>query len=287
MSDATASQTALDPERPWITNEEELPQRMRWFDTLFNPAGQSPKLHFTRAWTALFFAGLFAWVGVGAIITVIGIAGVDTSGLSAFHGYLIAVTLAITSICSYVIHTRRLNHAGKISLRALVVLLPLVLGAFAFLSGVSGKAAEYDELYEKRAEFLEDPAAWREARLEEQRQEQAEAEKARQEAEAARENGEEGAGENRGQRGGQGRGGPPGGWNQGPSPENPLPNKAEFIVQPNLGSFNTPIVLLNTLIMIWSLLWVARVPNFGKTPKPEAYDDYSDMGGTSADRPFG
>ena len=287
MSDATASQTALDPERPWITNEEELPQRMRWFDTLFNPAGASPKLHFTRAWTLLFFAGLFAWVGVGAIITVIGIAGVDTTGLSAFHGYLIAVVLAITSICSYVIHTRRLNHAGKISLRALVVLLPMVIGAVLFLGGVSGKAAEYDDLYQKRAEFLADPAAWREARLEEQRQQQAEAEKARLEAEQARENGEEGAGEQRGQRGGQGRGGPPGGWNQGPSPENPLPSKEEFIVRPNLGAFNTPIVLMNTLIMIWSLLWVARVPNFGKDPEPDAYDGYGDPTGMSAERPFG
>ncbi|MHA7899523.1 MAG: hypothetical protein ACX94B_06625 [Henriciella sp.] len=273
MSDATASQNALDPNRPWIVNEEELPAKMQWFDTLFNPSGKSPKLHFTRAWTALFFIGVFVWFGVGAIITVIGIAGVDTSGLSAFHSYLIAITLAVTSLCSYVIHTRRLNHAGKISLRALIVLVPLALGAVSFMGGVSQKAVEYDELYEKRAEFLADPAAWREARLEEQRQRQAEAEKAREEAERARENGEEGAGENRGQRGGQGRGGPPGGWNQGPSPENPLPSKAEFIVRPNLSAFYMPIVGLNALIMIWSLLWVARVPNFGKAPDPDSYEN--------------
>lgn len=287
MSDATASQTALDPERPWITREEDLPQRMSWFDTLLNPAGKSPKLHFTRAWTALFFAGLFAWVGVGAIIIVVGVAGADTAGLSAFHGYLIAVVLAITSLCSYVVHTRRLNHAGKISLRALVVLLPMIVGAVLFMGGMTSKAAEYDELYEKRAEFLEDPAAWREARLEEQRQEQAEAEKARLEAEAARENGEEGAGERGGQRGGQGRGGGGGNWNQGPNPENPLPSKEEFIVRPNLGAFYIPIVLLNTLIMIWSLLWVARVPNFGKDPEPEVHSGYAAVSGAPADRPFG
>ncbi len=276
MSDATASQTALDPDRPWIVNEEELPSRMSWLDTLFNPAGKSPKLHFTRAWTALFFTGLFAWVGVGFIISVLGIAGADTSGLSVFHGYLIAAVLAITSICSYVIHTRRLNHARKISLRAIIVLVPLALATVAFMGGMAGKAAEYDELYAARAEFLEDPAAWREAKLEEQRVQQAEAEKARQEAEAAKDNGEDGenSGENNGQRGGQGRGGQ-GNWNQGPSAENPLPSKESFIVRPNLGAFNSIIVAMNTLIMIWSLLWVARVPNFGKSDEPDLYDERS------------
>ncbi len=274
MSDATASQTphaVLDPDRPWITNEEELLSRMSWLDTLFNPTGKSPKLHFTRAWTALFFFGLFTWVGVGFIISILGIAGADTAGLSVFHGYLIAVVLAITSLCSYVIHTRRLNHAGKISLRAIIVILPLVLATLAFVGGMAGKAAEYDKLYEERAEFLEDPAAWREARLEGQRAQQAEAEKARQEAEAAKERGEE-ADENNGQQGGQGRGGQ-GGWNQGPSAENPLPSKESFIVRPNLSSFNSIIVGLNTLIMIWSLLWVARVPNFGKSDETDPFGE--------------
>lgn len=275
MSDATASQTALDPDRPWIVNEEELPSRMSWLDTLFNPAGKSPKLHFTRAWTALFFTGLFAWMGVGFIISILGIAGADTTDLSVFHGYFIAVVLAITSICSYVIHTRRLNHAGKISLRSIIVILPLILATLAFVGGMTGKAAEYDKLYQERAEFLEDPAAWRDARLEERREQQAKAEKARQEAEAAKERGEEGEGAdggNNGQRGGRGGGGQ-GDWNQGPSADNPLPSKESFIVRPNLGTFNFIIVGFNTLIMIWSLLWVARVPNFGKSDDTDVYSD--------------
>lgn len=269
MSDAISSQSALDPDRPWITREEDLPVRMSWFDTFLNPAGNSSKLHFTRAWTVLFFAGLLTWVGLGSIIMVMGVAGVDTEGLSAAHGYLIAIVLAISSLFSYVVHTRRLNHAGKISLRAIIVLLPLILGGLAFMGGVTSKAAEYDKLYEARAEFLADPDAWREARLEEQREQQAEEEERRAEAERAREAGEESAEGN--QRGNRGRGGPPGGWNQGPSAENPLPSKESFIVRPNLGSFNAIIVGMNTLIMIWSLLWVARVPNFGKTPETHPY----------------
>lgn len=261
MSDAFTSQTALDPDRPWITEEEQLPARMNWLDTFFNPAGASPKLHFTRAWTVLFFAGLLTWFGLGFVLFILGVTGANTAGLSVAHTYLIAIVLGISCILSFVIHTRRLNHAGKISLRALIVLLPLFVGAFLFFGGVSAKAAEYEELYQERAVFLEDPSAWRDARLEEQRTAQAEAEKARLEAEAAEENGE--GGENA-QRGGGQRGGPPGGWDRGPSAENPLPSKEAFIVRPNLGAFYMPIVGLNALIMLWSLLWVARVPNFGR-----------------------
>ena len=248
MSDPTANPHALDPDRPWFTREEDLPGRMSGFDTFFFPAVNSSTLHFTRAWTVLFFAGVLTWVGLGGIIMVIGIAGADTSSMSAAHSYMVAIVLAVSCLLSYVIHTRRLNHAGKISLRALIVLVPLILASVAFIGGVSSKAAEYDELYDARAEFLADPDAWREARLEERRQQQAEETARREEAERAREAGEAPAEGNRG--GNRGRGGPPGGWDEGPSAENPLPGKEEFIVRPNLGSFNMIIVLMNTLIMI-------------------------------------
>ena len=274
MSDAFASQTALDPDRPWITDDEQLPTRMNWLDTFFNPPGESPKLHFTRAWTVLFFTGLITWAGFGFIIFMIGVAGADTTSIAIGHAYLIAIVMAVTSVLSFVIHTRRLNHARKISLRAIIVLVPLILAAAVFVVGMNGKAAEYDKLYEQRAEFLTDPAAWREARLEERRKAQEEEEKARLEAEEARANAEANGEvleqENAGQRGQQG-GGQQGDWNQGPNPENPLPTKGSFIVRPNLGPFSTTIMGLNTLIMVWSLLWVARVPNFGHKPEPEPF----------------
>lgn len=261
MSDAISSPTALDPERPWIQSEEELPSRMNWMDTFFNPLGESPKLHFTRAWTVLFFTGLLSWVGLGFAIFVVGVAGLDTAGLSVFHAYLIAVVLGVSCILSFIIHARRLNHAKKSSVRAVILLVPLALGAVAFMGSMSSKSAEYDKLYEARAEYLADPAAWRENRLEERREAQAKAEQERLEREAAEARGEE-VEEQSGNRGGQ-RGGPPGGGN-GPSPENPLPSKEAFILQPSLGAFYTPIALLNALIMIWSLTWVARVPNFSR-----------------------
>ncbi len=275
MSDAISSQTPIDPERPWINEQDGDPSTMNWLDTFLNPAGESPKLHFTRAWTILFFAGLLAWPGFGLASFIAGAAGMDTSGLSAFHGYLIAVVVGVSSILSFVIHSRRLNHAGKTSLWAIIILIPLILGSLAFMGGVSGKAAAYQDLYEKRAEYLADPAAWREQRLQERRDAQAAAQKAREEAEAARAAGEEPSGEG-GQRGGQ-RGGPPSGFGGGPNPENPLPSKESFIVRPNLQSFYGLIVLLSLPIMIWSLTWVARTPNYGKSSSQPA--SYGEAGG--------
>lgn len=258
MSDATSSQTALDPNRPWIEREEELPANMSWLDTFLNPVGESPKLHFTRAWTALFFAGFITWAGLGFVIFMLGAAGSDTAGLSAFHTYLIAIVIGVSTLLSYVIHARRLNHAGKTSLWAIIVLVPLVIGAVLFMGGVAGKAAEYQKHAEARAEYLQDPVAWRENRLAERRTAQAKREAERAAQEAAGEGGEGGQGAGQRGRGGPGQG--QGGYN----PENPLPTQEAFIIRPNLQSFYGPIVLLNIFIMIWSLTWVARVPTFNR-----------------------
>ena len=262
MSDAISSQTAIDPDRPWITDPEQDPARMSWLDTFLNPTGESPKLHFTRAWSLLFFAGVLAWPGFGLLAFIVGTVGMDTSGINAFHGYMIAVVLGISSVLSYVIHARRFNHAGKTSLWAILILIPLILASLAFMGGVSGKAAEYQKMYDARAEYLEDPAAWREKRLEERRTAQAEAEQRRLEAEAAAANGEEPsaeAGQNRGQ-----RRGPPGGRGNGPNASNPLPTKEAFIVRPNLMPFFMIIAGLSFPRMIWSLVWVARTTNSRK-----------------------
>jgi uncharacterized membrane protein YhaH (DUF805 family) len=266
MSDAISSQTPIDPDRPWITEQDGDPAKMNWLETFLNPAGESPKLHFTRAWTMLFFAGLLAWPGFWLIRFLVGTAGMDTAGMSAFHGYLIAVVLGVSSILSFVIHSRRLNHAGKTSLWAVIILLPLALGSLAFLGGISAKAAEYQQLYDQRAEYLEDPAAWRETRLEERRKAQAEAEQARLEREAAEASGEAPSGDgaqNRAQ-----RRGPPGGDRGGFNPANPLPPKEAFIVRPVLLTFFAPIFLLSIPIMIWSLTWVARKPGRDQAVSP-------------------
>ncbi len=268
MSDATSSQNALDPDRPWITDEEQLPSRMNWLDTFFNPTGKSSKLHFTRAWTVLFFAQFLSWFGLGLLLFVVGVIGGGSDVMSAGRMYFVAIVFGVTTLLSFVIHSRRLNHAGKTSLWALIVLLPLILGGFLFVNSVGEKSAEYDKLYEARAEFLEDPAVWRETRLEERRVAQAKAEQERLEAEAAKaaaeaEGGEQAEGQGGSQRGGNGGG--RGNWNSGPSAENELPSPESFIVRPNVPIFYLPIMLLSALVMIWSLLWVARTEDRRKS----------------------
>ncbi len=261
MSDTSANQGALDPKRPWITDPEQLPSKMDWFATFLNPTGKSPKLHFTRAWSVLFFAGVIGWLGLNVVFGVVGATGVDASSLNAFHSYFLFTLFAVTSVLSYVIHARRLNHAGKSPLWSLIVLIPLILGTLSFLSSVQGSAAKYDKMYEARAEFLEDPEGWRQEHLAKQREAQAKKIKAREEAEAAEAAGEDGresgerSGPPQGQRGGRG-----GGWNSGPSADKPLPTQEAYIVRPNLVSFYSTIVVLNFFVMFWSLLWVARTP---------------------------
>ena len=137
------------------------------------------------------------------------------------------------------------------------------------MGGGSQKAAQYQELYDARTAFLADPVAWRDARLQERRDEQAREAKEREEAAQAERDNQgsprDATSQNANrpgqrQRGGRRGGGGPSAEIGGYSPENPLPSKESFILRPNLGSFYMPIILLNGLIMIWSLLWVARTP---------------------------
>lgn len=261
MSDTLRQDIALDPDRPWITDERQLPGSMNWFSTLFNPAGKSPTLHFTRAWTLLFMLQLFCVFGLSFIIGVVSLTGADTGGFSLFQLYLTAVVFVVTTVISFVIHCRRLNDAGKINIRAFVILIPLLIATAAFVSQVQGKAAEYQELYAERSEYLADPEGWETQKLEARRKAQEErvAEEA---ARAASENDEEGA---QGDRGGQNRGGQRGrgGQSDGPSADKELPSQEEFILRPNVGVFQQYIMPISAFIMIWSLLWVARVPYFG------------------------
>ncbi|MEM9938126.1 MAG: hypothetical protein AAFZ91_09585 [Pseudomonadota bacterium] len=314
MSDAANYENALDPERPWITDQRQLPANMNWFSTLFNPMGKSPTLHFTRAWTLLFMLQLMCVVGIPLGLGIVSLTGADTSGASAFTLYLTAIIFIVTTFFSFVIHTRRLNDASKLNIRAFIILVPLIAASVMFFTQVQQKSVEFDELYAERGVYLADPAAWeerqREQRRKAQEEERAEREafllpvrlagvvidmnvnddsaanallsseraeylrspevwqarqdQARREIHEAREAAKEaaeasGEAQNRGRRGGGGRGG----WDQGPTADKELPSQEEFILRPNMGVFQQVIMPISALIMIWSLLWVARVPNFG------------------------
>ena len=243
MSDATPQ--IIDPKRPWLTDERELPGNMNWLRTLFDPTGESPRLHFTRAWTMLFAAQLIVVILPFIVAAVLNMAGGDGSSVSTFGKFASPVVFIVTTLMSYVIHSRRLNDAKKPQLLALIPLVPLLIGMFMFFGAVTQTSAQYDKRYEMRQDFLEDPEAFRLKQLEQRKAAQ----------EAAKESGKPPPQARRGRPGGAGGG-----------VAEPLPPKAGYVLKAAAPSIQMAIIPLSALIAIWSLLWVARVPFFGRYP---------------------
>lgn len=250
MSDTT--DTAIDPKRPWLTDERELPERMNWLKTLFDPTGESPRLHFTRAWTLLFTLQAMIIVVPFTVALVLNLAGGDGAGVSTFGTYATPVVFIVTTLMSYVIHSRRLNDAGKTPLLAIVPLIPLLIGFALFTTNAMSTAESYDKRFEMRQDYLADPEAFRERQREER-------EAARAQAEA------EGSGEGAQQQQRRGRGGPPGGRG-GMNLDQPMAPKTEFVLKAAAPMIQNVVIPLSGFIAIWSLMWVARVPFFGNYP---------------------
>ena len=262
MSDTSSGQV-LDPKRPWLTDERELPGHMNWLHTLFDPTGESPRLHFTRAWTLLFTLQTIVILVPFAIATVVNFAGGDGSPVGTFGVYATPVVFVITTLISYIIHSRRLNDAGKWPILALVPLVPLLLALAAFMATAMGEIQKYDQRFEQRQQYLADPDAYLERQLQESREAQA---AARQRAAEAEANGEAAPQQRRGPS--PGRGGPGG---PGAGVDKPLPPKAETVLKASLPTIQRIMIPLSALIAIWSLLWVARVPFFGTYPGDPDY----------------
>lgn len=241
------------------------PTPMRWLGTLFNPAGTSSKLEFTRAWTLLFFIQVFIVVVIPFLAGVVGLVGGDGGGLGRFATYASPIVFTVTTFCSYIIHTRRLRDGQKSSLWAVLILLPLFLGFFLFYTGISEKNVAYEKAYQERIEYVKDPDAF-EAKKEVERAERqekrraeaiakCEAKRAESDAESEPEETCEEEYKSSQQRGNQS-------WGQQSQPEyrSPTPSKIDYILEPNLTAISNAVIPLSALLAIWSLMWVARVP---------------------------
>lgn len=248
MSDTT--ETAIDPKRPWLTDERELPERMNWVQTLFDPTGESPRLHFTRAWTLLFTLQATIIVVPFTIALVLNLAGGDGSGVSTFGTYATPVVFIVTTLMSYVIHSRRLNDAGKTPLLAILPLVPLIIGCALFVTTAQSSSKSYDKQFEMRQDYLANPDAFRE-------RQRAEREAARAKA--------EGGGEGAQQQQRRGAGGPRGGRG-GMNLDQPMDPKTEVVLKAAAPMIQMAVIPLSGLLAIWSLMWVARVPYFGNYP---------------------
>ncbi len=277
------------------------PERMNWIQHLFNPTGKSTKIQFTRVWTICFFLQLLIIILPFFIGFVMSLAGGDPTGLTTFGVYATPIVFIVTTFFSFVVHSRRLIDARKWSFLSILVLIPLFAALALFSMSIAGSSAQYDGLYEKRSEFLADPQAWRAERLAERKAKQdrtvafrafnseakplfwdpfvggenelqataaATFERLRESArelvppkpEIGAEGGEgaEGGQASPQRRGGQGRG--QGGGN-GARPDQPLPSKVDFILKPNVGTIQMVMIPLSFLVMLWSLLWLARKPS--------------------------
>lgn len=250
---------------------------MNWAQTLFNPLGTSNKIEFTRAWTLLFFLQVGIVLGPAFTSSVIGLVGGDAGGLAKFGLYASPVVFILTTVCSYIIHTRRLRDARKSTLWAVLILLPLFLGLAAFVSSVSSAAQRYDVMYQERVEYVANPEAFEAKKAEERAakaKEQAEQakerrEKAIAECEAARsaadsaeqpettcaEQVEQNAEAQNRQRGRGNWGG-----TEPPAYRSPTPSQLSFVLEPNLAQIQNIIIPLSFFLAIWSLMWVARAP---------------------------
>lgn len=148
---------AIDPARPWIRDARDAPAEMNWRNTLFNPFGKTYKLHFTRAWTFMFMGRLLLYIVPSFIAMIAGIAGVNTEGMNTPVSLVLfsvpalllpfAVFTLVTDYTSFVVHVRRLTEAGRSAFMAVIVLVPLLLGLIAYALGTQGGAAQYRQMH--------------------------------------------------------------------------------------------------------------------------------------------
>lgn len=149
--------TAIDPHRPWIKDARDNPHEMRWGQVLFNPMGSSPKLHFSRAWTFMFLGRVLLFIVPVFGVFIASLAGANLSGLwKPVEAFVLPIPelllpffvfTVVTELTSWVAHVRRFNEAHKSPLLAMIVLIPLMLGLVGFFLGAQGGVKQYEEMH--------------------------------------------------------------------------------------------------------------------------------------------
>lgn len=234
----------IDKHRPWIRDYRDDPGAMNWAQTLLNPMGESSKLHFSRAWTFSFLGRVMLYVVPSFGAFVLGIAGMNAETWNAPVDLLIftvpallvpfAVFTLFTEYTSFAGHTRRLADAQKPTWLAVIVLVPMILGLAAYTAGTSMGAAQHRQMNAPPA-----------AKVETEKEGEADADAAAEKSEAAKKDGAKKPPERRG---------PPG----------PPQSERQAAVAAGMG-MGLPVWFLGSFgVMLWSLLWVARLPNGGE-----------------------
>ncbi|MEM9738263.1 MAG: DUF805 domain-containing protein [Pseudomonadota bacterium] len=142
-SPSNTSQTPMDPKRPWITDPREFPSAMSWAESLTNPLGETSRLHFTRAWTALFFARVIWYLGFALLAMVFAAAGAQNAGSLVPPPWAFLILVVLTILASIVLHIRRLADAKRSPLWAFLVAIPAVALIVGLFIGIQSGAKEY------------------------------------------------------------------------------------------------------------------------------------------------
>ncbi len=229
----------IDPHRPWIRDVRDDPAAMNWAETLLNPLGETSKLHFSRAWTFMFLGRIVLYLVPSVVVAILGISGLSPEIFNTPLDLLIvtipavlvpfALFTLVTEFTSFIALTRRLADAARPTWLAIIVLIPLTLGLVAYVAGTQMGAAQHRQMNAPPAEKTE------------------EAPKAGAAAEAKPE--EKPKGEQ--------RRGPPG-------PPGPPQSERQMAVSTGLGMALPIWALASFGVMIWTLAYVARLPNGGQ-----------------------
>ncbi len=118
---------------------------MQWLPSLLDPLGETSRLHFTRAWTLLFFARLLVFVGPVIAVALLAAAGAKEPASYGPPVWFFPLFLVVTALMSTVLHIRRLSNAKRSPLWAVLVMVPVLVGFAGFIAGGMQGTAQYRE----------------------------------------------------------------------------------------------------------------------------------------------
>lgn len=236
----------IDPRRPWIRDPEDAPASMNWLQTLLNPFGRASKVHFTRAWTFMFMGRVLLYLVPSVILGVAGLAGVSTQAANVPVDLIVftvpavllpfALFTLLTEYTSFAAHLRRLSQAGRNPFLAILVLVPLLTAMMLYTLGAGMGAARYDRIHSPPASSAE--------MIVEGQGGQAQAGEPESSARAA---------------GREGRGA------RGPRAQKMKDiSQRQMAVSAGMGLALPVWGLLSFCVMLWTLFFVARLPNPSK-----------------------
>lgn len=223
----------IDSHRPWIRDYRDDPGAMNWVQTLLNPFGETSKLHFSRAWTVMFMGRLLLYLVPSVGAGILGIAGMNTGFLNTPADLLLfTVPALLVPFAVFALITEFTSFVAH-TRRLADAQRPAWLAVIVLVPMILGLAAYMAGTSMGAAQHRAanaPPAAAAEAK---------EGEAAEKKAEARPQ---------------QGRGGPPG----------PPQSERQTAVSAGLGMALPVWWLASTGVMIWTLVWVARLPNGGQ-----------------------